>query len=195
MQNIRIFRVLALAILILLPQALHAQVNGLNVGDELPYFKARADNGKIWKSRQVVGKKNLVVYFYPAAMTGGCTKQACAYRDAREDLSAVDAEVIGISGDRVENLELFKRANMLNFTLLSDPDGQLAAMFGVPTTAGEKSIEREVDGKLYSLKRELTSARWTFIINKEGRVIYKSTEVDAAEDSKAVLEVLSKQKS
>ena len=193
MKTTHLFRKLAPAMLLMLFQAVHAQEIGLDVGDKLPAFKAKADDGRTWSSGKIVGKKNLVVYFYPAAMTGGCTAQACAYRDARDELSALDAEVIGISGDQVENLELFKRANGLNFTLLSDPDGKIAALFGVPVTAGERSIEREVDGKLYTLKRDLTSARWTFIINKQGRVIYRSTEVNAAEDSKAVLEMLSKE--
>lgn len=168
---------------------LHAQDNQLEVGDKIPNFEAVADDGETWKSGNIVGKKNLVVYFYPAAMTGGCTKQACAYRDAQEDLSSVDAEVVGISGDEVENLELFKRANNLNFTLLSDPDGEIARLFGVPVRDGG-SIEREVDGELHTLTRGLTTSRWTFIIDKQGKVVYKSTEVNAAEDSKAVLEAL-----
>ncbi len=167
----------------------HAQDKELGIGDKAPHFKAVADNGQTWKSENIIGKKNLVVYFYPAAMTGGCTKQACAYRDAQEDLSSVDAEVVGISGDEVENLELFKGVNNLNFTLLSDPDGKIARLFGVPVRDGG-SIEREVDGELHTLTRGLTTSRWTFIIDKQGKVIYKSTEVNAEEDSKAVLEVL-----
>lgn len=190
MKTLKLFSVLA--VLALTFSHILAQKDGLDVGESVPQFKAMADNGKIWSSEKVIGKKNLVVYFYPAAMTGGCTKQACAYRDAQEDLLSVDAEVIGISGDKVENLELFKRANNLNFTLLSDPEGEIAKMFGVPIREGEKSIEREVDGIIHTLNRGLTTSRWTFIIDKEGKVIYKSTEVDAAEDSKAVLEVLAK---
>ena len=53
----------------------------LNVGDKAPAFSTLDDQGKQWKSGDVVGSKHLVVYFYPAAMTGGCTKQACAFRD------------------------------------------------------------------------------------------------------------------
>lgn len=162
------------------------------MGDRVPNFTAMADDGKIWDSENFIGKKNLVVYFYPAAMTGGCTKQACAYRDAQEDLLSVNADVVGISGDEVKNLELFKRVNNLNFTLLSDPDGEIARMFGVPIREGEKSIKREVDGIIHTLSRDLTTSRWTFIIDKEGKIIYKSTDVDAAEDSKTVFEVLSK---
>jgi peroxiredoxin Q/BCP len=181
-----------LSAIILLSMVFHlqAQDSGLDIGDKVKPFKATADNGKTWNSKKVVGKKNLVVYFYPAAMTGGCTKQACAYRDAQDDLSAVDAEVVGISGDAVENLALFKHAHNLNFTLLSDPDGAIARMFGVPIREGEKSIEREIGGTLHTLTRGLTTSRWTFIIDKQGKVIFKSTNVNAAEDSKAVLEAL-----
>ncbi|MEX2371720.1 MAG: peroxiredoxin [Bacteroidales bacterium] len=180
-------------ILVLIISHVQAQHTGLNVGDKVDNFEAKAENGKIWKSKKVIGKKNLVVYFYPAAMTGGCTKQACAYRDAMDDLSSVDAEVVGISGDEVKNLKLFKQAHNLNFTLLSDPDGGIARMFGVPVTEGNKSIEREVEGTIHTLTRGLTTSRWTFIIGKQGKVIYKSTDVNAAEDSKAVLGVLKNQ--
>lgn len=169
-----------------------AQNEGLNIGDIVNPFSAKADNGEIWESTKVMGKKNLVIYFYPAAMTGGCTKQACAYRDSKDELSSLDAEVIGISGDEVKNLELFKTAHNLNFTLLSDADGNIANEFGVPVRKGEKSIEREVNGVQHILSRDVTTARWTFIIDKEGKLVYKSTEVNAAEDSKTVVEVLKK---
>lgn len=168
-----------------------AQDKGLEVGDKVPNFKALDDSGNTWKSNEIIGKKNLVVYFYPAAMTGGCTAQACAYRDSKDDLSSADAEVVGVSGDKVENLELFKRANNLNFTLLADPEGKIAKLFGVVVREGSKSIEREVDGELHTLTRELTTSRWTFVIDKNGEVVYKSTQVKAAEDPQAVLKVLS----
>jgi peroxiredoxin Q/BCP len=169
-----------------------AQDTGLNIGDVVKPFSAKSDNGKTWDSSKIIGEKNLVVYFYPAAMTGGCTKQACAYRDSKDSFSSLDAEVVGISGDEVKNLELFKSAHNLNFTLLSDTDGKIANEFGVPIKAGEKSIEREIDGVQYTLIRKITTARWTFVIDKSGKVVYKSTEVNAAEDSKAVEEVLKK---
>jgi peroxiredoxin Q/BCP len=169
-----------------------AQDTGLNVGDVVKPFSAKSDNGKIWDSAKIIGEKNLVVYFYPAAMTGGCTKQACAYRDSKDSFSSLDAEVVGISGDEVKNLELFKSAHNLNFTLLSDTEGLIANQFGVPVRPGEKSIEREIGGVQYTLIRKITTARWTFVIDKSGKVVYKSTEVNAAEDSKAVQEVLKK---
>lgn len=188
MKKLHPSRILALCFIIAVPA--HAQSPGIQVGDAVESFSATADNGKIWKSDQVIGKKNLVVYFYPAAMTGGCTKQACAYRDSQADLSSLDAVVIGVSGDEVKNLEIFKHAYNLNFTLLSDSEGKIAEKFGVPVKPGKKSIVKEVDGKEYSLSREITTARWTFIIDKKGKLVYKSTEVNPAEDSKTVVEVL-----
>ncbi len=162
----------------------------LKIGDKVPPFKAKADNGKNWKSKQLLGKKNLVVYFYPAAMTGGCTKQACAYRDDKSNLEGLDAVVVGVSGDALKNLKLFKEAHALNFDLLSDPEGAIASVFGVPVKKGEQTIEREVNGIKYQLSRGITTSRWTFVINKKGELVYKSTEVNAAEDSKAVLTAL-----
>lgn len=179
------------AVIILLPNAIVNSQN-LNPGDKLIPFTAVADDGSAWKSVDYVGKNNLVIYFYPAAMTGGCTKQACAYRDSRDDLTMLDAIVVGISGDAVENLAIFKKANDLNFPLLSDPDGKIAEMFGVPVTKEIRSIEREVDGKLYTLTRELTTKRWTFVFNKNGELVHKSTEVNASEDSKEVITILKK---
>lgn len=166
----------------------HAQQElvDLKVGDAAPAFEATADNGKVWRSRDHVGKKLLVLYFYPAAMTGGCTKQACMFRDDRTKLTQMGAEVVGVSGDRVEGLKAFKGANRLNFPLLSDASGRVAQAFGVPTKAGG-SLTRVVDGKEVTLVRDLTTARWTFIIGRDGRIVYKDTAVNAEGDSKAVI--------
>ena len=89
----------------------------LKVGDAAPEFQAKDDQGKVWKSSDVVGKKILVVYFYPADMTGGCTKQACGFRDDMKKLEDKGVVVVGVSGDSVRNHQLFKKAEHLNFTL------------------------------------------------------------------------------
>ena len=160
----------------------------LKVGDAAPQFQAMDDQGKVWKSQDVVGKKILVVYFYPADMTGGCTKQACGFRDDMKKLEDKDVVVVGVSGDSVRNHQLFKKAENLNFTLLADEKGQVAGKFGVPFTKGEKSIEREVDGKTETLTRGGTAQRWTFVVDRDGKIAMKNTEVKAAEDSKAILQ-------
>ena len=75
-------------------------LNALEVGDKAPSFELLDDQGNTWKSESFRGKKLLLVYFYPAAMTGGCTKQACAFRDDREKWRERNVEVVGISGDQ-----------------------------------------------------------------------------------------------
>jgi peroxiredoxin Q/BCP len=164
----------------------------LKFGDSAPAFQAKDDTGKEWKSSEHVGKKVVVVYFYPADMTGGCTKQACGFRDDLKTLTDKGVEVVGVSGDSVKNHQLFKKAHELNFALLADTDGKVAEAFGVPVTAGEKTVKAKIDGKEESLTRTVTTARWTFVIDKSGKIAAKNTTVKAAEDSKAILELVEK---
>jgi peroxiredoxin Q/BCP len=158
----------------------------LNIGDKAPVFKTLADDGKIWDVSNYIGKKYVVVYFYPAAMTGGCTKQACAYRDLQTKILTADAIVVGVSGDNVEGLKLFKKAENLNFTLLSDESGEIAKSFGVPLRDGGK-ITKEIDGQSYDLVRGTTASRWTFIIDKNGKIAYKNEQVNVEKDTQEVL--------
>lgn len=167
--------------------ALGAEVS---VGSSAPVFTAVDDAGQPWKSTDHVGREIVVVYFYPADMTGGCTKQACGYRDDMQALRAKSVTVVGVSGDSVRNHQLFKQAHSLDFTLLADPDGKVAEAFGVPFTVGDKVVSAEIGGKNEQLARALTTKRWTFVIDTDGKVIYKNTEVKAAEDSKAILKLL-----
>jgi peroxiredoxin Q/BCP len=164
----------------------------LSVGDKAPAFKATADDGSTWNLKDYKGEKNIVVYFYPAAMTGGCTKQACAYRDAQPAIESANAVVVGISGDNVEGLKLFKQAENLNFALLSDESGQIAEKFGVPTRDGG-TVTKEINGQNVNLMRGITASRWTFIIDKAGNIAYKNEQVDAAKDAEMVLSFLKKE--
>ncbi len=163
----------------------------LNVGDKAPAFKTLADDGSSWDVDNYIGKKYIVVYFYPAAMTGGCTKQACAYRDMQTEISSANAIVVGVSGDNVEGLKLFKKAENLNFTLLSDESGAIAQLFGVPTRDGGK-ITREIDGQSYDLVRGVSASRWTFIIDKNGKIAYKNEQVNVEKDTQEVLNFIKK---
>lgn len=165
----------------------------LKVGDKAPAFAAPADDGKKWESKDHVGEKILVVYFYPADMTGGCTKQACGFRDDMKALKELDVEVVGISGDSVRNHQLFKKEYDLNFTLLADEKGEVAKKFGVPLRDGGE-ITRVIDDKEELLARGVTAARWTFIIDKDGKVAAKNTSVNAAEDSKEIAKQVKKLK-
>ena len=148
-----------------------------------------AEDGKSWNSADHVGKKIVVVYFYPADMTGGCTKQACGFRDDMTRLKAEGVEVVGVSGDSVASHVIFKKEYDLNFTLLADEQGDVARAFGVPLKDGG-SIERTIDGKNVTLTRGVTAARWTFVIDANGKIAAKNTAVKAAEDSKAIIKLV-----
>jgi peroxiredoxin Q/BCP len=158
----------------------------VDVGDKAPAFEGVDDQGHPWSSADHVGKGVLVVYFYPADLTGGCTKQACGFRDDMQALAAKGVEVVGVSGDSVVNHQLFKKVKNLNFTLLADEKGEIAKAFGVPTKPGAIFKYKTEDGETHELKRGVTAARWTFVIDKQGKVALKETKVKAAEDAKSV---------
>jgi thioredoxin-dependent peroxiredoxin len=164
----------------------------LQVGDKAPEFQAPTDDGSTWNIKKFLGRDYIVVYFYPAAMTSGCTKQACSYRDHQDNLKAAGIIVVGISGDRAEDLRLFKQADNLNFTLLSDEKGKIAEKFGVPVSAGG-STKGTVAGVEHELLRGVTEKRWTFIIGKEGKIIYKNQSVNPEKDSEEVLAFIKEQ--
>ena len=109
---------------------------------------------------------------HPAAMTPGCTKQACSYRDGAGKLSKLDAVVVGVSGDNVQSLKYFKTAENLNFTLFQTSRRSREAFES--RLAGGK-IQRTVEGKEVTLSRANTASRWTFVINKKGKIIYKNS--------------------
>lgn len=162
----------------------------LKVGDAAPAFAAQADDGTEWKSTDHVGKKVLVVYFYPADLTGGCTKQACKFRDDMSSLKGLGVEVIGVSGDTIENHKVFKAAHHLNYPLLADIKGEVAQAFGVPVTVGEKSVTVKVGDKDMTLVRFATAKRWTFVIDQQGKIAYKNENVNPELDSYEVAEVV-----
>jgi peroxiredoxin Q/BCP len=106
---------------------------GLKVGDTIPNFKAKDANGNDFDSQNIVGKKPLVIYFYPKDNTPGCTTEACSFRDQYEDFTALGAEVIGISSDSVSSHQQFSTQFKLPFILLSDNDKKIKNLFGVPS--------------------------------------------------------------
>ena len=169
-----------------------APSHAIDVGDDAPKFEAKDDHGKLWKSSDHVGKKILVVYFYPADMTGGCTAQACGYRDKMESLASAGVEVIGVSGDSVENHQIFKKAHQLNFTLLADGDGKVANAFGVPVNLGDKVVKKVIDGSATELLRTATAKRWTFVIDRNGKVFHKDDAVKAKADPATIADVIKK---
>jgi peroxiredoxin Q/BCP len=103
----------------------------LQVGDKIPNFTAKDNNGNVFDSASVVGKKPVVFYFYPKDNTPGCTAQACSFRDQYEDFKDLGAEVIGISSDSIASHEKFIQKYKLPFILLSDSDKKIRTLFGV----------------------------------------------------------------
>lgn len=163
----------------------------VELGERVPNFSATDQDGNKWTLKKNLKSADyLVIYFYPAAFTGGCTKQACSYRDQKGELMSVGARVVGVSGDKPETLGLFALENQLNFTLLSDESGEIADLLGVPQKEGA-TINREIKGKALDLVRGTTIQRWTFILDKKGVLIYKDSEVNASEDSNKVMDFLS----
>lgn len=165
----------------------------VKVGDPAPAFTSVDENGKKFKSSDVVGKKILVLYFYPADFTGGCTAQACGFRDDIEKLNSKGVMVVGVSGDSVETHKLFKAHHKLPFTLLADEKGEVAKAFGVPhTVAKGKATGINEKGEKIDVFRSATIQRWTVVIDKKGNVAAIDNIKAAGDDAKRVAELVNK---
>ncbi|HET9858518.1 MAG TPA: thioredoxin-dependent thiol peroxidase [Nocardioidaceae bacterium] len=131
--------------------------NRLSPGDAAPDFTLSADDGSTVSLSELRGRK-VIVYFYPAAMTPGCTKQACEFTDSLASLQAAGYEVLGISPDKPEKLAKFRERDALTITLLSDPDKSVMQAYG---TFGEKKMYgKVVQGVIRS----------TFVVDENGKV-------------------------
>jgi peroxiredoxin Q/BCP len=164
----------------------------LNVGNRAPAFESKDANGLAWKSADHVGKKFIVVYFYPGDFTPGCTAQAKKFQENMNKLYDHGAEVVGVSGDSAKTHALFKDTYKLTYTLIADEKGDLAKKFGVPVSKGADVKFRQPDKTLLEFKREVTTARWTFLIGLDGKVLYKNTKVNPVDDSKQISAILEK---
>ena len=144
----------------------------LNIGDKMPEFEVKDENGNIVKSANLIGNgKKTVIYFYPKDNTSGCTAEACSLRDHYENLSEAGYNIIGVSKDSEKSHKNFKEKYSLPFTLLSDPSTQMLQAFGA---WGEK--------KMYG-KVTMGTLRRTFIFNEEGileKIIEKVDTKNAA---------------
>ncbi len=116
-----------------------------------------------------------------------CTKQAREMEAIHKELRAEGAEVVGISGDTPGNHRLFRKANKLTFTLLSDYEGKMTYRFGVSRSGGGVRRIQNADGDTIEIRRGTTPGRWTFIIDREGNVAYKKMDVNPDTHAREVL--------
>ncbi len=139
----------------------------LEVGQTAPGFSLPDADGNTVRLADFKGRA-VIVYFYPAASTPGCTKQACTFRDSLAGLNGAGIDVVGISPDKPEKLAKFRDAEALTFPLLSDPDRTVLTAWG---TFGEKKMYgKTVQGVIRS----------TFLIDEKGKIALAQYNVKAA---------------
>ena len=130
-------------------------MNEIKIGSIIPAFTLPDQDGNLFDINSVLGKKNLVIYFYPKDDSPGCTKEACSFRDQFDVFKEANAVIIGISGQSVESHKEFAEKHRLSFTLLSDEGNKIRKQFGVPTNL-----------------MGLLPGRVTYIADKTGKVIF-----------------------
>ena len=149
----------------------------LEVGDKAPAFSLPDADGKTVKLSDFKDRK-VIVYFYPAASTPGCTKQACDFRDSLAELNESGIDVVGISPDKPEKLAKFRDAEALTFPLLSDPDKRVLSEW---STFGEK--------KMYG-KTAQGVIRSTFLVDEKGKIAVAQYNVKAAHASTLIQKII-----
>ena len=155
-------------------QNTNSNMKKIEVGSTIPNFELKDQFGKLFKIDSVLGKKNLVIYFYPKDDTPGCTKEACSFRDQFAVFEDADALIIGISGQSVESHLKFANKYNLNYTLLADEGNEVRKLFGVPSN-------------LFGL----IPGRVTYVINKESKVIFMfNSQTNAEQHVEETLSIL-----
>lgn len=134
----------------------------MKLGDSLPEFKLKNQEGQLVSSAALKGNNPLVIYFYPKNFTPGCNREACGFRDSFEEFSAKGARVIGISADSVASHQKFAAHYKLPFMLLSDPKNNVRKLFGVKSNL-----------------LGILPGRETFVFNKEGNLTFKFKSMGA----------------
>lgn len=147
------------------------------INQPAPLFATQNQHGEIVNLSDFLGKK-VVLYFYPKAMTPGCTTQACGIRDSRDDFNAVNTVVLGVSPDAPERLQKFIERDNLNFDLLSDENHQIAEQYGV--WGLKKFMGKEYDGV----------HRISFIIDEQGVLRHIMDKVATKTHHQDVLELI-----
>jgi peroxiredoxin Q/BCP len=146
----------------------------VSVGSVIPEFTLNDQFGNNFDIKSVLGKKNLVIYFYPKDDSPGCTKEACSFRDQFEVFEDANALIIGISSQSVKSHKEFAEKYRLNYTLLSDEEGKVRKLFGVPTNF-----------------LGLIPGRVTYVVNKEGKIVYLfNSQIKAEQHVSEALRIL-----
>ena len=147
----------------------------LKIGDKAPEVSAITDEGKTLNLGDVYKKSPYtLVWFYPKALTGGCTKQGCSLRDANAELAKKGVTIIGVSTDTVEKQQEFKKVNNFPFTLLADTDKKVVKGFGQSGVA--------------------FASREAYLVDKNGKIVYHD-KGQTEKQAEKVLEFLNAQKS
>jgi thioredoxin-dependent peroxiredoxin len=148
------------------------RTNGkLNIGDAIPAATAMDQDGNLVNLADAGSKGYTLVYFYPKAMTPGCTAQACSLRDAYSELQSKGVRIYGVSLDTVESQKKFHEKEHLPFVLLSDREKKLTAAFGVP------------------LIMNFLATRQAYLF-KDGKLVWLDTHASTDKQARDVLEVL-----
>jgi thioredoxin-dependent peroxiredoxin len=148
------------------------------IGNLAPAFTLKNFRGEDVSLKDFKGKNNVVLYFYPKALTPGCTVQACGIRDHRAEFVALDTIILGISPDSPSKLQKFVDKHELNFDLLADEDHSVAEKYGV--WGLKKFMGREFMGIL----------RTSFLINKEGRLVHILDKVNTKTHDQDMLKLI-----
>lgn len=148
------------------------------IGKKAPEFKLLNQNNELVKLSDYKNKSNVIVYFYPKAMTPGCTVQAKGISSIQNKLKKLDVTVLAISADPVERLKKFEMRDDLNLQLLSDPENKVAKLY-------ESFGEKKFMGKVYD-----GILRQTYYIDKKGKLIYQDTKVNTKTHHDKVLDLI-----
>jgi len=144
----------------------------VKVGDSAPDFEGPTADGTRLSLKDFIGKKNVILYFYPKDDTPGCTKEACSFRDNLQPIRSMGAEIIGVSLDSPDSHKKFAKKYDLNFPLISDREKHIAIAYGVLKDSGT------------------STNRVTFLISKEGKVAHIFPKVDVTKHTEEVVEAL-----
>jgi thioredoxin-dependent peroxiredoxin len=136
--------VVAVLVLLVIGLVIEEKSGLLQEGEKAPDFEVRLSDGQTFRLKNVEGKKNVVLFFYPKDFTAGCTAQACSMRDGYSELANLDAVMFGVSGDSSRSHNLFRAEHNLPFELIADTDRMLINAFGVERLGGLLKIPKRV---------------------------------------------------